>query len=101
MLFGGQPFIADMTALALSRPSKVAIQMRTTYERRARLIHKNLTKVKSITPLIPDAGMFLLVDIEKTNLIKAFQRRYRPGKVDGILDQETLKISEFLVKNQK
>ena len=68
MLFGGQPFIADMTALALSRPSKVAIQMRTTYERRARLIHKNLTKVKSITPLIPDAGMFLLVDIEKTNL---------------------------------
>ena len=35
----------------------------------------------------------------KRKIIKNFQRRYRPRKVDGILDQETLKISEFLAKN--
>ena len=34
-------------------------------------------------------------------IIKNFQRRYRPGKVNGILDQETMKISHFLTKNQK
>ena len=35
----------------------------------------------------------------KKKIIKNFQRRYRPQKVNGILDQETLKISEFLTKN--
>ena len=68
MLFGGQPFIADMTALALSRPSKVSIEMKTAYERRAKLICDSLKTVKKITPLMPNAGMFILIDIEKTNL---------------------------------
>ena len=35
----------------------------------------------------------------KKKIIKNFQRRYRPQKVNGILDQETFKISEFLTKN--
>ena len=37
----------------------------------------------------------------KKKIIKNFQRRYRPGKVNGILDLETMKISQFLTKNQK
>jgi len=68
MLFGGQPFIADMTALALSRPSKVSIEMKTAYKRRAKLICDNLKSVEKIKPLMPSAGMFILLDIEKTNL---------------------------------
>ncbi len=68
MLFGGQPFIADMTALALSRPSKVSIEMKVAYQRRAKLICDNLKSVEKITPLMPNAGMFILIDIEKTNL---------------------------------
>ena len=35
----------------------------------------------------------------KKKIIKNFQRRYRQKKINGILDQETLKISEFLSKN--
>ena len=35
----------------------------------------------------------------KKKLIKNFQRRYRPKKVNGILDQETLQISQFLANN--
>ena len=35
----------------------------------------------------------------KKKIIKNFQRRYRQKKINGILDQETLKISEFLTKN--
>ena len=37
----------------------------------------------------------------KKKIIKNFQRRYRPGKINGILDLETIKISEFIAKNQK
>ena len=35
----------------------------------------------------------------KKKIIKNFQRRYRPNKVNGILDQETMLIGEFLSKN--
>ena len=35
----------------------------------------------------------------RKKIIKNFQRRYRQKKINGILDQETLKISEFLTKN--
>ena len=37
----------------------------------------------------------------KKKIIKNFQRRYRPRKINGILDLETMKISQFLAKNQK
>ena len=37
----------------------------------------------------------------KKKIIKNFQRRYRPRKINGILDLETMKISQFLVENQK
>ena len=34
----------------------------------------------------------------KKKLIKSFQRRFRQRKIDGIIDQETYKISEILAK---
>ena len=36
-----------------------------------------------------------------SKIIKAFQRRYRQNKVDGLIDSECLKISTFLLKNFK
>ena len=66
---------------------------------------KNKTKLKPQSKLffkyLDKIGYKYLKTNFKKKIIKNFQRRYRPGKVDGILDQETLKISEFLVKNQK
>ena len=35
----------------------------------------------------------------KKKIIKNFQRRYRPKKTNGILDQETMQIAMFLSKN--
>jgi len=35
----------------------------------------------------------------RKKIIKNFQRRYRQNRVNGILDSETLKISEILAKN--
>ena len=34
----------------------------------------------------------------KKKIIKNFQRRYRPNKTNGILDQETMQIAKFLSK---
>ena len=67
MLFGNQPFIADMTALAVSEPSQVARDMALRYAYRARLIHSmldsNLLGVHQ-----PQAGMFTVVDVRATGL---------------------------------
>ena len=64
MLFGNQPFIADMTAYAISNKSKTAIKMKTDYERRAKLICKKLAKTKNIRPIMPKSGMFILIKLE-------------------------------------
>ena len=68
MLFGNQPFIADMTAYAISNKSKIAIKMKTDYERRAKLVCKKLTKTKNIHPIMPKSGMFILIKLELENL---------------------------------
>ncbi len=67
MLFGNQPFIADMTALAVSRPSAVAVDMGHRYARRARMIHA-LLDGNHLRVHLPQAGMFALVDVRATGL---------------------------------
>ncbi len=64
MLFGNQPFIADMTEFAVRNPSKTAIKMKTDYERRAKLICRELANVTYLDPLMPKAGMFILIKIK-------------------------------------
>ncbi|MGB5870421.1 MAG: pyridoxal phosphate-dependent aminotransferase [Albidovulum sp.] len=68
MLFGSQPFIADMTADALSRPSPVAKSMSERHARRAKLIHDRLHGISGLAVHRPDAGMFALVDIRSSGL---------------------------------
>ncbi len=68
MLFGNQPFIADMTALAVSRPSAVARGMAERFARRARLIKDTLHGHNGIHVHEPGAGMFTVVDIRASGL---------------------------------
>jgi arginine:pyruvate transaminase len=68
MLFGGQPFIADMTAMAVSGDFDTAERMRESYKRRADLVMQHLGGHGSLRPLMPEAGMFLLVDVSGTGL---------------------------------
>ena len=68
MLFGNQPFIADMTALAISQPSPVAPGMVTRFAGRAALIHKLLHGVQGLKVHLPKAGMFTVVDIRSSGL---------------------------------
>jgi arginine:pyruvate transaminase len=68
MLFGSQPFIADMTQLAVSEPSPVAAGMAERFARRAALIARALDGVAGLRVHRPEAGMFALVDVRATGL---------------------------------
>ena len=68
MLFGSQPFIADMTQLAVSEPSPVAAGMAERFARRAGLIAGQLSGVNGLYVHRPEAGMFALVDVRATGL---------------------------------
>jgi arginine:pyruvate transaminase len=68
MLFGNQPFIADMTAFALRHPPGTTRQMRADYRRRASILAGSLGAIGGITPYRPAAGMFLLADVSGTGL---------------------------------
>lgn len=68
MLFGNQPFIADMTAYALRNPSETARRMRRDYKHRAMIISETLASIQGITPHPPAAGMFILADVSETGL---------------------------------
>lgn len=68
MLFGNQPFIADMTAAALTKPSKVAADMRQRFEGRAELIFARLNGIAGLKVSKPEAGMFVLINVSSTGL---------------------------------
>jgi arginine:pyruvate transaminase len=68
MLFGNQPFIADMTAAAIAQGSPVAAAMTARLRRRAGLIHDRLDGVAGLRVHRPEAGMFALIDVRATGL---------------------------------
>ena len=68
MLFGSQPFIADLTELAVSEPSPVADSMADRFSRRAGIIARILDGVGGLRVHRPEAGMFTLVDVRATGL---------------------------------
>ncbi|MDF1606723.1 pyridoxal phosphate-dependent aminotransferase [Hoeflea sp. YIM 152468] len=68
MLFGNQPFIADMTAFALTSNLPTAARMRDSYQRRAALFADTLGQLKGVVPYPPQAGMFIIADVSGTGL---------------------------------
>jgi arginine:pyruvate transaminase len=68
MLFGSQPFIADMTELAVSEPSPVAADMIARFSRRAEIIASALDGAGGLRVHRPEAGMFTLIDVRATGL---------------------------------
>lgn len=68
MLFGNQPFIADMTAFALNSDLTTSARMRESYKRRADLFADTLEKTGSMVPFRPRAGMFIVFDVSATGL---------------------------------
>jgi arginine:pyruvate transaminase len=69
MLFGNQPFIADMTEAAIaSGPSDVARDMRRRYAARAARLKAGLEAQGALRVHAPQAGMFAMIDISATGL---------------------------------
>lgn len=68
MLFGSQPFIADMTAYALSHEIPTAALMRDAYRRRSGIVIDALTASPTLKALKPEAGMFILIDVRGTGM---------------------------------
>lgn len=68
MLFGNQPFIADMTTYALNNPSDTAQKMRKDYKRRASIFVDKLGKIDGLRLHRPESGMFILADVAGTGL---------------------------------
>ena len=68
MLFGSQPFIADMTAAAVSAPSPIAADMMARFQRRAAIIAARLDGVAGMQVHLPQAGMFALIDVRASGL---------------------------------
>ena len=68
MLFGNQPFIADMTERAIRDGSSVVEGMGKRYAARAALLVERLSNETSLKARMPQAGMFAMVDVSSTGL---------------------------------
>jgi arginine:pyruvate transaminase len=66
LLFGNQPFIADLTAAAVAGPSPVAAGMAARFAARADLVRRRLDGVAGLAVNRPEAGMFVLIDVRAT-----------------------------------
>ena len=68
MLFGNQPFIADMTERAIRDGSDVAPQMRARFADRAQRLSERLETSTNMRVSKPQAGMFALIDVSATGM---------------------------------
>lgn len=85
MFFGNQPFIADATAYALTHPSPTAGALRADYARRAALAASILAQAPSLKPMMPQSGMFLMLDVRGTG-------RDGLGFAEGLLDAQSVAV---------
>lgn len=68
MLFGNQPFIADMTELAIQQGSVVSPGMRRRFAERAGRLYDRLSRDTPLTVHRPQAGMFAMIDVAATGM---------------------------------
>ncbi|MEX3010702.1 pyridoxal phosphate-dependent aminotransferase [Hoeflea sp. TYP-13] len=68
MLFGNQPFIADMTEKAVREGSSVASGMRDRFSARAALLTRRLADESRLAVHQPQAGMFAMVNVAATGM---------------------------------
>ncbi|MFG6137184.1 pyridoxal phosphate-dependent aminotransferase [Halomonas sp. B23F22_10] len=68
MLFGNQPFIADMTEAALRQEFDTAERLCEALGRRAALLYETIAPLPMLSAAMPQGGMFLMIDVAKTGL---------------------------------
>jgi len=68
MLYGLPGFVQQAGAHALQRCSDDLAHMRDTYRQRLNYLFDRFSAMPGLKPLMPDAGMFMLVDVSGTGL---------------------------------
>jgi arginine:pyruvate transaminase len=68
MLFGGQPFIQDMTAYAVSTDFAECTEMVESFRSRAEILPEALGNAPGLRCPRPEGGMFAMVDVSGTGL---------------------------------
>ncbi|MEP6971964.1 MAG: pyridoxal phosphate-dependent aminotransferase, partial [Betaproteobacteria bacterium] len=68
MLYGAPGFSQQAACAALDQYDEVAGQIRAVYRRRRDLVHRLLADVPGLRCPLPEAGMFMLLDIRATRL---------------------------------
>ncbi|AQZ53914.1 pyridoxal phosphate-dependent aminotransferase [Martelella mediterranea] len=68
MLFGNQPFIADMTEAALTNDYDTAARQREALSRRARACQAAFDVAEGLSSFAPQGGMFMMVDVSQAGL---------------------------------
>ncbi|MGY6118961.1 pyridoxal phosphate-dependent aminotransferase [Paraburkholderia strydomiana] len=68
MLYGLPGFIQQAALTALQEKSRIVAQMRDIYRRRRDVVFERLSRVPPLRCLLPEAGMFMMVDVSGTGL---------------------------------
>lgn len=68
MLFGSPTFIQDAAKIALTAELPELELMRETYQHRRDVFYQQLKNIEGIHCHLPEAGMFLMIDIRKTGM---------------------------------
>lgn len=68
MFYGLPGFIQEAALTALEQREPIVAQMRAIYRRRRDLVHARLSSVPGLRCLLPEAGMFMMIDVRGTGL---------------------------------
>lgn len=68
MLYGAPGFVQEAGCAALDRYDAVTADLRATYRRRRDLVHGLLAGVPGLRCTLPEAGMFMLLDVRASGL---------------------------------
>ena len=68
MLFGNQPFIADMTTAALRGDYPTGSLLREALGRRARMVSAMVKEMPGLSCQMPAGGMFAMIDVSGTGM---------------------------------
>jgi arginine:pyruvate transaminase len=86
MLYGLPGFIQEAALTALDNRAQIVAQMREIYRRRD-IVYGRLAKVPGVKCLLPEAGMFMMIDIRATGLdTQAFTWQLFEAQKVSVLD---------------
>ncbi|WP_028229232.1 pyridoxal phosphate-dependent aminotransferase [Paraburkholderia ferrariae] len=68
MLYGLPGFIQQAALTALENREQIAADMRELYRRRRDIVYERLNGVPGLRCLLPEAGMFMMIDVRGTGL---------------------------------